>query len=216
MAGVAAGDARAGVSGVRVGSRLDGRVKRSSLKRGKGPASDPEKVRAFVQRGREAGARSLREVRDAARAQLTDAARAQLAVPDTERFGGAGAKAVRFRRRAPASEERCATCRRSRAAHWHHWLKQQHVRAYVRSLRIRDDGERRRVEHELLHDPRNLSALCADCHALEDGVAVRLVREDVPASAFEFAAELGGEYTATLLKCYPAAADRGKSTSEEE
>lgn len=97
----------------------------------------------------------------------------------------------------------CERCGTARATGWHHWVPQQHLRAYVRSLRLpTPDG--RALLRRLIHDWRNLTALCDDCHGNGDETAA-LCAEDVPASAHEFAATLGPEWVERLAHRYKPA-----------
>lgn len=98
----------------------------------------------------------------------------------------------------PARTLLCSRCEKRKASNWHHWLPQQHIRAYVRSRRL-DEDEARALEYTLLHDRRNLSPLCGTCHDEEGGV---LRPDDVPPSAVFFAVELGGEWIARLNHRY--------------
>lgn len=150
------------------------------MKRDKGLRADPEKVRAFLRRSQQRARERAGERRAA-----------------QER---AGKRPVVFRSPSPARLEPCAACRQRRAAHWHHWLSQERIRAYVRSLRIRDDDEQRRLLKVLLHDRRNLSPVCVECHGTRTLEHARGLTP--PAAAFEFAAELGPEWQERLRRDY--------------
>jgi hypothetical protein len=96
----------------------------------------------------------------------------------------------------------CERCRKSRAVHWHHWLPQESIRVYVRSLRLPDDAADGMLRR-LLHDRRNISALCLRCHGNTGTVGHGMRRKDVRPDAFEFAAELGPEWLTRLERSYP-------------
>lgn len=88
---------------------------------------------------------------------------------------------------------------------------------YVRSLRLRDDDEEYAIEKRLIHDSRNLSAVCFGCHgngSLEHAAPLRAVGP--PASAFEFAAELGPEWLERLRRSYPASEPSGAAAEGTE
>jgi hypothetical protein len=112
---------------------------------------------------------------------------------------------VEFQARCPAKTQRCARCGEP-ATTWHHWLTQEAIRVHVRTL-MRDvpASQARRLLRRLLRDERNLTAYCAGCHA--DGEAKAGSRpftyDEVPGSAFRFAAELGARAVARLERTYP-------------
>jgi hypothetical protein len=115
---------------------------------------------------------------------------------------------VTFSAAAPARGEMCAWCferQRFRAAtSWHHFLPQEQIRRYVDGL-VRTMGKRElvRLLRRLLADERNLVALCFDCHdGHEHTISGRRGIEVVPASAFEFAGELGPEWVERLRRNY--------------
>lgn len=176
------------------------------MKRGKGPKADPEKTRAWQQRSRE---------RAAANARGRSSAPPNLAVPDVDRFGQPGARRVEFRARTPAREHTCFKCKRRKAQHWHHWSPQSHIRAFVRAERIRELRHEAVLLRRLLRDERNLSPVCAGCHGDKALGASRLTREDVPASAFEFAMEMGAEWLERLRGLYPSRRDSGSESEED-
>lgn len=119
---------------------------------------------------------------------------------------------VVFRAKVPASEMRCGrgyACGHLRprfrmAQSWHHWLPQRDIRRHVDALvRSRPKRELRRLLRGLLADERNLIALCRECHdAHEHTLAGRYGWADVPASAVEFAGELGVEFVVVLERLY--------------
>lgn len=168
-------------------------ARRKTLSRGeKRLKADPDKTRAFVERARD---------------KARERARAPLASPSAP----VGAKRqrpgpVKFRPSRPARTEMCARCstpgKPRRADDWHHWLPQQHIRVYVRGLRLSEDTSRAWLRR-LLHDSRNLVALCRACHFDHEGKARRLSGEEVPHTAWTFALELGPEYVERLHRAYP-------------
>lgn len=81
---------------------------------------------------------------------------------------------------------RCAVCNRQ-AHHGHHIITKQELR--------------RRGAAELLWDLRNMLPVCADCHARHHHAFRRIRRRELPAAAFEFAAELGLEWL--IERTYP-------------
>jgi hypothetical protein len=187
-------------------------MKRSELKRKtglsvdpeKGLRADPEKTRAWQQRAREAARDEQRRREQVARAQLRSGVPARTDLVPRTQLGRVGRKRVEFRARRPAREQACAWpgCDRS-AASWHHWLTQDAIRAYVRSLRIRDEPEEDRLLRRLLRDERNLSPFCARHHGPHGTTAHEYTWPQVPASACEFARELGREWFAKLRRAYP-------------
>lgn len=78
----------------------------------------------------------------------------------------------------------CLKCGKG-ARDGHHFLPQQMLRAHARTHKLTDSELK-----ALLSDRRNRGELCPDCHANEEN-GNRVPRELVPASAFEFAEELG-------------------------
>jgi hypothetical protein len=106
-----------------------------------------------------------------------------------------------FNLQPPARAYSCALCG-LRAAHWHHWLDQRHLKLYVRSTRLR--GELRNdLFYLLIHDRRNISSLCLACHGPYGTTTKNLLRANVPDSAFDLADELGPEWVARLEHDYP-------------
>lgn len=186
-------------------------MKRSELRRKTGLKADPAKTKAFVGRGRVAGAESLRPATKrckACRAQMLAHLRqcpscgarpvAEAAEPRATKL-----PTVRFHARQPARAQDCAEPGCSRKARtWHHWLPQQQIRAYVRSLRL-PDSKSRPLLRRLLRDERNLSPFCGDHHGEHGTTAHEFEHEQVPASAFEFAGDLGPEWRARLERMYP-------------
>jgi hypothetical protein len=113
---------------------------------------------------------------------------------------------VRFKPWDSAGDYPCERCARlgivRRAAHWHHWLAHQHLRVYVRTQRLSDE-DAATLLRRLLHDRRNISATCLECHGsttLNHGAAFTF--EDVPPAAFAFAGELGPEWLERLRRTY--------------
>jgi hypothetical protein len=102
---------------------------------------------------------------------------------------------------------KCAICgTRKRRREAHHVLPQQHIRTYAHSLRLPEDEERRLLRR-LLTDRRNRLVLCAgplSCHAQLEARRLLVTRHRTPASAWEFAAELGEAYVMRLERLYPS------------
>lgn len=161
--------------------------------------ADPAKAKAWQDRSRAKAAQNAREKPRKPLART--AARERAAKPKPP---------VRFRAKTPARArqcERCAGQEHSRGATCHHhWLAQEFIRVYVRGLRLPEDRARRLLG-ALLADERNLSPLCTPCHEEhEQTTVVVFTAADVPASAHEFAAELGSEWAERLRRAYPEAA----------
>jgi hypothetical protein len=78
------------------------------------------------------------------------------------------------------------------------------LKLYARSTRLRG-APLYELYARLIHDERNVSPLCLDCHGPYGTTTANLRREHVPASAFCFAAELGPEWVAKLERAYPEA-----------
>jgi hypothetical protein len=180
------------------------------------PKSDPEKVAAWKQRSRAPLARSnlrsngKRDVKN----PLDEITRPSIAKqmmqppPPVEELTMRKALQVGFSARTPASEHACAwRCGRT-ATTWHHWLSQRKIRdaAMVWARRVsatpRETQDRLR---DLLRDERNLSPFCVWCHLSNDPGANGhgFLASHVPASAHEFAAELGPEWAERLKAAYP-------------
>lgn len=113
----------------------------------------------------------------------------------------------------------CGRCERARrfsdgrpvrAAGWHHWVPQQHLRAYVRGLRL-DPGIAKQYLRRLLKDERNLYAVCSSCHQNAEHGNTPFTREEIPASAWDFARELGEWAVVRLERAYPPATTTGGS-----
>lgn len=174
--------------------------RKKPLERKTGLQRSPEAAAAFQQRARGSLARSNGRPRQ-------KRPEAQPTQPKPK---------VRFKARRPARKFRCSRRRCPRKAdHWHHWLGQQHIKAYVRSLRLRDEVEERRRLRQLLRDPRNLGAQCDRCHMDgEHSPWKGFTAEEVPESAHEFAAELGPEWAERLRRAYPAAGSPAAATQE--
>jgi hypothetical protein len=190
-------------------------VKKSALKRdpaklreftdrGRGGIkTNPDRTRAFIERGRQSSAKALREA--------------------AERPARTARRKVHFSSPGPASGYVCAWpgCEKAGKT-WHHWLMRQHLKAYVDTLRLRDEGEERGLLRQLLRDPRNIDPFCGDHHGSHGTNSHRFELEQVPASAFEFAGELGSEWAVKLERTYrpqqaassggpePASAVRGR------
>jgi hypothetical protein len=101
---------------------------------------------------------------------------------------------VRFKASTPAYHHDCFRCpdhQRRRAQTWHHWVAQRAIRDHCRGLRL-DESAERALLRRLLNDPRNLSPCCRECHnAGEFSARYRFRQDEIPASARQFAAELG-------------------------
>lgn len=179
------------------------------LERGEALKPDPEKVREWQQRSRARVNRRTGEPLDRyAPKKQPGSVRARIA-------------AVDFTPARPASRLPCYPCGLAgvarRAAHWHHWLPQTLIRQRARGL-ARD------VPIELLladlkrtlADARNLTAMCFDCHMAHEDHPERWERSHVPASALEFAAELGPEWLARLERAYPVPAGSGNVAADGE
>lgn len=119
---------------------------------------------------------------------------------------------IEFKPTVPASSLICerlhgpdsGACSR-RADHWHHFVPQETLRRYVLDWTPRD---RDKVLRRLLHDRRNLAPMCAQGHMAGEPRQPRFLatlqpfsRAEVPAQAWEFAAELG--LTHVLERHYP-------------
>lgn len=214
--------------------------RRTPLGQGDRPLrANPEATKAFVERSREtardrarekprtaweaqalrgadpptpeeARRREAREMREA-RATGVHPARAR----SKSELTMAMALMTPFVARRPAREETCARCstpaRPRRADHWHHWLPQQQIRAYVRGLRLSPESTRAMLR-KLLRDERNLVALCAGCHLGHEQPGIdtgrRLTAEEVPHAARVFALELGPEWAERLRRLYRSRSDR--------
>jgi hypothetical protein len=107
---------------------------------------------------------------------------------------------VTFKARKPARTHRCFRCG-DRATSWHHWLPQQAIRVYVRGLRLTDEASRILLR-DLLRDERNLSPACHHCNLAENDRSRPFTASEVPASAREFAGELGPEWESKLARRY--------------
>lgn len=197
-------------------------MKRSKIKRSKRLTTDAKSIREFNRRAREKAVeradaereRAIERAREArAQQQRSSSLERQQEQATVERINAASPTyqpPVSFR--GPLLRgHACFSClrhdRRRPARQWHHWLGQSQIKAYVRSLRIRDDVEQRALLRRLLHDRRNISPVCADCHAASDptqGADGNWTADCVPKSAHEFAAELGPEWAEKLRRTYPA------------
>jgi len=94
---------------------------------------------------------------------------------------------------------RCAICGR-RAVHRHHLIPKQVLRR---------EGRRDR-----LTDPRVLMPMCFDCHFNHESWARRIWRDELPASVWVFAGELGEWATVRLERDYPVRFSRDDSVRE--
>lgn len=184
----------------RSGLKRDPEKAREFVERGRGKLkTDPERARAFEQRGRQSAA-ALGRGRSASGAQVVPEGQARrAAAPERPR----GLRRARFRGPTPAREHTCAKagCDR-RAASFHHWLPQQHIRGYVRSLRLDDDDAEFALTRRLLNDERNVSPFCRDHHADHGSTSHEFEIGEVPQSAYDFAVELGAEWVAKLVQTY--------------
>lgn len=184
------------------------------MKRGSGPRANPEKTRQWQQRsaaraaekqreGSQTGARPGKQtVTHKGRSPKVPGQIGRNAPPPPPKPGR-----VEFRG-PPLVGRSCAQClvrgKSRKAAAWHHWLGQQHIRRYVDAQRIRDDGAERALTRRLIHDERNLSPMCWDCHDAHENVAngPKFPEDLVPDSARIFAAELGPWYVVRLEHDY--------------
>lgn len=181
------------------------------MRRGGGPRSNPEKTRHWQRRSAEKAQQRQRENGTRPGEQTADRKGRAPKVPGQvgRNKPPAPPKLGRVEFRGPLLTGRsCAQCladgKSTPAAAWHHWLGQQHIRRYVDSLRIRDEGQERSVTRRLIHDERNLSPMCWSCHDLHENVANgrKFAADLVPDTAHVFAAELGPWYTARLAHDY--------------
>lgn len=110
---------------------------------------------------------------------------------------------VQFKSRRAAANYPCARHpgedprRVHRASTWHHWLPKYKLREYVRGLRLPYD-DAYKLLRKLIHDERNLTPYALGCHISAERDQPRFGtsappfrRSEVPASAFEFAREIG-------------------------
>lgn len=82
----------------------------------------------------------------------------------------------------------------------HHILPARYLRRYVRGLRLPAD-EARVLLRSLLYDPRNGMCLCRKCHENHENASHSVLREMIPAKAWQFAEELGMAHV--LERLYP-------------
>lgn len=81
--------------------------------------------------------------------------------------------------------KRCVVCGRKRGLQAHHVLRQQDLRTYAHRHHLSlHEAERIRW------DVRNGLTVCKPCHDRHTGREKRILREQLPASVFEFVAEL--------------------------
>ena len=90
---------------------------------------------------------------------------------------------------------KCAICNRP-AVHHHHLIPKQVLRR---------EGRRDR-----LSDPRGLMPLCFECHFNHESWARRITRDELPASVWAFARELGEPFVVRVEQDYPV---RERSTA---
>lgn len=180
------------------------------MNRGSGPRRNPGKARAWQERSRQ------RAIERAERATPPELEPGSATGKSYRR--GQSRRTVEFRPAVSARRFPCERCARlaaeavaagkrprriSDAAHWHHWLEQQHLATVVQAMRLRDDRAEFRELHRLIHDERNLAPLCLACHGnttTTHGAALTFA--DVPPAAFAFAAELGAEWLERLRRTY--------------
>lgn len=170
-------------------------------KRRKPLHADSDKTREFVARGRTSS--RLRSER-ALREKVWGPSLLRQQAPAARDATPARKPPVKFRAKSPAREHACvrhARCGR-RASGWHHWLPQQHIRTFVRGLRLSEDSARALLK-KLLEDERNLVAMCHECHEAHEGRSRPLSGEEVPHAAKVFALELGPEWAERLAQMYP-------------
>lgn len=177
------------------------------MKKGNGLRRNPAANRAWQERSR-------------AKALAREADAPASAGPSRSATATSALDRVAFKPSIPARGFPCERCQRvARAAiaagargrdvpevrqgvHWHHWLEQQHLKTYVRTLRLLDDDAAREFRR-LIHDRRNFSAVCVECHGVSGLDHGRVFTfEDVPPAAFAFAGELGGEWLERLRRTY--------------
>lgn len=162
-----------------------------ALSRKKGLRADPEKVRAFINRGRQSslgreGMRSSAERRDLSEAVAdTLATRPRKAL---RRTGGRKRRSLPPAVRRPAQERQrglCITlgCRRKP------WQR-HHILPVTRFP-------------ELELEPDNLVAICPECHADHESANKPLLRSWLPACALALAARVGGRAEAEIDRHYP-------------
>lgn len=96
----------------------------------------------------------------------------------------------------------CEVCGERPATCGHHVFKQQWLRDYHRSRVAR--ALRVRPLKALLSDVRNRMQVCEECHDAHERHCPAIPRAKVPASAWEFTAELGPHAHVRLEGDYPA------------
>lgn len=111
---------------------------------------------------------------------------------------------------------RCVQCG-GRATTLHHVLPRQNIkREYPQGFAVLVSG-RRVPRGDLLADRRNLIPMClTPCHLDHENWARRLWRDQIPPSAWEFAAELGGWATVALERAYPVRARPDNSSRDPD
>lgn len=181
--------------------------------------SDPAKVRAFVDRNRQSLERTTGLKRET---PLRSATGFGPMVPESI-ADAVSARFTPFKARRPARVQTCERCRGRPAAHWHHWVAQEHLRVMMRGLAVVmafTPVETQRRLRVWLRDERNLTPMCSDCHLSgEQAGSGRFLRREVPSSAFdEFVDDVDAELEAAgrpreamvrLLRSYPAAIGEG-------
>ena len=100
----------------------------------------------------------------------------------------------------------CIACGAPAANH-HHVLGAQHLRRWAREQRGWERKERPYKTQAVLKDDRNLVPMCFPCHMDHEAWARRLTRDQVPASTWEFARELGEWAVVRLERDYPVRGD---------
>jgi hypothetical protein len=165
-------------------------MKRSGIRRKTELRADPEKTREFVERGREAGARSLRES-------------ARVSIPETRKLRAAEGPLSPADWRVAVYKASGGRCIISGARadgpsdprfDAHHVLPKGELRARGLLQRV--------------WDPRNGVLLAEREHQRHEGAFLRVPRSKLPAVVWEFAAELdalaGTEWaTVRLERIYP-------------
>jgi hypothetical protein len=118
-----------------------------------------------------------------------------------------------FKAARPARTQVCARCPQARprtAASWHHWLPQEHLRVMMRGLAQAGGWTPTQTQRRLrrwLRAGENLTPMCPSCHmdgehstrGAQGTQGERLsgfARDELPASAWEFARELDDELEA--------------------
>jgi hypothetical protein len=100
---------------------------------------------------------------------------------------------VPFKAKRPARTQACFKCGK-RAAHWHHWVPQEHLRVMMRGLARVMGWEPETVRKNLrrwLQFEANLSPVCLSCHG-NTGTSshAEFTPDEVPERAVVFAREM--------------------------